>query len=167
MSIQIQIEDPSFGDPLDTVEAVASASEISCERVDEHEVHLSIGGGWKELTLWFAWRPDFQTIQVGATLDVKVEPDRRDDVARLLALVNERLWIGHFDLWSDDGSLVYRHAVVLPEEGDIDPDQVEILIQGAVDAYERFYPAFNFLIWSDKTPAEALEAALFDTAGNA
>ncbi|GAB4523082.1 MAG: YbjN domain-containing protein [Parvularculaceae bacterium] len=152
---------------MDVIESFASDAGIMAERVDANEVHLSFDGGWKDLTLWFAWRHEFQTIQIGATLDLKVEPDRMDSATRLLALVNERLWIGHFDLWSDDGSIVFRHGVVLSEEGDLDRDQVEILIQSAIDAYERFYPAFDFVLWSDRTPDEALDAAMFDTVGNA
>ena len=28
--------------------------------------------------------------------------------------VNARLWIGHFDLWPEDGTIVFRHAMIFP-----------------------------------------------------
>ena len=28
--------------------------------------------------------------------------------------VNARLWIGHFDLWHEDGTIVFRHAMIFP-----------------------------------------------------
>jgi hypothetical protein len=32
---------------------------------------------------------------------------------------------------------------------------------------ERFYPVFQFVLWGGKSPAEAISAALIDTAGEA
>ena len=37
----------------------------------------------------------------------------------------------------------------------------------AVTECERFYPAFQHVIWAGKTPSEAIEAAVFETAGEA
>ena len=39
---------------------------------------------------------------------------RRQNVADLLMYVNARLWIGHFDLWPEDGTIVFRHAMIFP-----------------------------------------------------
>ena len=154
-------------DPLEAVESYADRADIPCDRIDDGEIHLSIGGAWRDVLLWFVWRPDFRTIQIGAALDLKASPPKADAVSRLIALVNENLWIGHFDLWSEDGSIVYRHGVVLPEGAAFDQSQVEILIRNAVQAYERFYPAFNYVIWSGDSPQDAMTAAMFETAGSA
>ena len=42
-------------------------------------------------------------------------------------------------------------------------DDVEI----AIDECDRFYPAFQFVLWGDKSPRAALESALVDAAGEA
>ena len=39
---------------------------------------------------------------------------KRQNVADLLMYVNARLWIGHFDLWHEDGAIVFRHAMIFP-----------------------------------------------------
>jgi hypothetical protein len=44
---------------------------------------------------------------------------------------------------------------------------VAAILAAGVEACERFYPAFNFLLWAGKTPEEAAQAALFETAGEA
>jgi hypothetical protein len=36
-----------------------------------------------------------------------------------------------------------------------------------MDAVNMFVPAFNFVIWAGKSPAEALQGALFETSGEA
>ncbi len=37
----------------------------------------------------------------------------------------------------------------------------------AVEACERYYQAFQFVVWAGKTAAEALDTAMFETAGEA
>ena len=167
MSIELLASSPLSADPIEALEAVADQRGYDAERIDEHELHLSIPGLWRDSGLWFTWRPELSTLQMGAPLDMKAPPSKAGDVCRLLALVNERLWVGHFDLWSDDNGILYRHAVVLPESGALDRGQAQRLIEGAGEAIDRFFPAFNYVIWGGKTPEEALEASMFETAGNA
>ena len=45
--------------------------------------------------------------------------------------------------------------------------QCEALLENAVSAAERYYPAFQFVIWAGKTAREAMDATLFETAGEA
>ena len=167
MSIEMLETDNLHADPLESLETAASILEIESERVDEAELHLAMPGAWRDAGIWFTWRPELSTIQMGAPLDIKVPPTRMGDAARLVAMVNERLWVGHFDLWTDDMTIVYRNAVILPQDGALDAVQSQCLIKGAGEAIDRFFPAFNYLIWGGKTPAEALEASLFETQGNA
>ena len=37
---------------------------------------------------------------------MKIPPARRAEVQRLIAAVNEQLWIGHFDIWTHTGMAV-------------------------------------------------------------
>lgn len=167
MSIELLKAPTPEIDPLEALESVADDLELGVERVDRDELHLAIPGMWRDAGFWFTWRPELSTLQMGAPLDLKAPKGRLADVARLVAMVNERLWIGHFDLWTDDSSIVFRNAAVLPASGALDRVQAECLIKGAREAIDRFLPAFNFLIWGGKTPEDALEASLFETAGNA
>ncbi len=32
---------------------------------------------------------------------------------RLIAQINEQLWLGHFDLWTQEGLVMFRHALLL------------------------------------------------------
>ena len=45
--------------------------------------------------------------------------------------------------------------------------QCEAMLVGAVHGCERYYPAFQFVIWAGKSAAEAMSAAMFDTEGEA
>lgn len=167
MSIELLEAPTPAADPLEAVEMVAGALEMEAERVDDAELHLAVPGAWRDAGVWFTWRPEVSTLQMGAPLDLKVPDALMLQAARLVTMVNERLWIGHFDLWTEDQNIVFRNAIILPEDGTLDDVQAQCLIRGASEAIDRFFPAFNYLIWGGKSPEEAMEASLFETAGNA
>jgi hypothetical protein len=167
MSIELLNAPSPVADPLDAIEAVADALELDVERVDQAELHLAMPGAWRDAGVWFTWRPELSTLQLGAPLNLKAPEGRIVEAAQLVAMVNERLWVGHFDLWSEDRSIVYRNAMVLPESGALDAEQAQRLIRATSEAIDRFLPAFNFFVWGGKSPDDALRASLFETVGNA
>ena len=63
--------------------------------------------------------------------------------------------------------LVYRHGALLADDGMLSISQAQALIENAVDECDRFYPAFQFVLWGNKSPEDALEAAMIDAAGEA
>jgi hypothetical protein len=105
-------------------------------------------------------------LHFSCAFDVRVPAQKRADIYELLAKVNEQMFLGHFDLISDEGAIVYRHG--LPLAG-MHPTQAmfEDLLDIAVDACERFFPAFQFVLWAGKTADEALAAAMLETVGEA
>jgi len=65
--------------------------------------------------------------------------------------------------------VLFRHAALLDgqEHVGLTLDQAELLVEAAIDECERFYPVFQFVLWGDKTPREAIAAALIETRGEA
>jgi hypothetical protein len=98
---------------------------------------------------------------------MKIPPARRGEVQKLIAAVNEQLWIGHFDLWTHTGMVMHRQALVLPGGLTASTAQCVSMLDGAIHACERYYPAFNFVVWAGKSPQEAMAAAMFDVEGEA
>ena len=83
------------------------------------------------------------------------------------AMINEELWVGHFDVWANDGLVMFRHALVLAGGATPSGPQCEFLLATAVDACERYFQAFQYLLWAGKSPREAIDTALFETRGEA
>ena len=44
---------------------------------------------------------------------------------------------------------------------------MDVAVEAAIEECDRFYPAFQFVLWGDKKPKDALAAALVDAAGEA
>jgi hypothetical protein len=158
---------PALVDPLDAVEQAVIAEQYPYDRDEMGELHMSVTGAWRDHQIWFAWRPELEALHICASLDLKVPNNRFRDVCELVARLNEKLWMGHFDVWFEDGSIVYRHALGLPNGETVSPAQAAGMIAAAREAGERFYPAFHFLVWGGKTVEEAVAAAMFETAGEA
>ena len=115
------------------------------------------------------WRPEDQVLQFLAFPDIKVATEKRQAIYEALGLINEQLWLGHFEMWSGSGIIVFRHATILDaREGEgLSIEQAEAMVEAAMEECERFYPVFQFVLWGGKSPGEAISAALIDTHGEA
>lgn len=154
--------------PIDMLESYFAAHGWSFEREDD-EIVAKVKGSWTQYELRAIWREEDGVLQFLAFPDVRVPDERRVSVYEAIGLVNEQLWIGHFELWSQSGILLFRHAAMIDTNGDatLTLDQAELLVESAIDECERFYPVFQFVLWGGKTPADALASALIETQGEA
>jgi hypothetical protein len=166
VSLRTEMEE-IIGNPLDLVEQVALANEWPFHRQTEDELAAEISGHWCQYRLWFCWHPDLGVMHLSCALEMKVPAAKKLDIYALLAMANEKLWLGHFDLWSDENLPVFRHALLLRDGVGVSGELMEDLIDIAVAECERFYPAFQFVIWGGKPPVEALTAAMLETEGEA
>ena len=85
----------------------------SFERAGEDEITISCTGRWTDYQVSFTWMDDIEALHLACAFDLKVPERRRAEVQQLIALINEQLWVGHFDLWPQDGMVMFRHALVL------------------------------------------------------
>ena len=63
--------------------------------------------------------------------------------------------------------IMHRQALVLPGGITASSAQCESMLTGAIQACERYFPAFQFVVWAGKSAAEAMDAVMFDTEGEA
>jgi hypothetical protein len=153
-------------DPLDVVEHVLAAENLAFDRTEDGDLAFSLGGDWKDYELWFAWRPEGDCLQLCLSIDLTVARDQRAAAFELIAQLNPRVWLGHFELW-DDGEIVFRHGMALMTNEQPSLAQAAAMIDVAMEAADRFYPAFDFLAKGLKSPAEAIAACMFETVGEA
>lgn len=161
-------EDVDFAlDPLDVVERVLAAENLRFDRTDDGDLAFALAGDWKDYELWFAWRPEADCLQLCLSLDIRAKKSKRTQAHALLSMINQRVWLGHFELWPEDGEIVFRHALALPSSDRPTLAQAASMIDAAVEGADRFYPAFDFLLNGGKNPEEAIAACMFETVGQA
>jgi hypothetical protein len=153
--------------PLDVVERLASHKHWIFDRFEPDEMSVSVAGRWTDYQVAFTWIEDVEALHVACAFDLKVPERRRQEVLQLVSLINEQLWVGHFDLWSAENVVMFRHALLLSGGAEPGQGQCEMLMKSAIDACERHYQAFQFVIWAGKSAREALDSVLFETEGEA
>jgi hypothetical protein len=157
----------SRNNPLAVVEDIATDHNWSFERSGEDEVTIVSKGDWTDYQLSFTWMNEIEALHLACAFDMKIPAPRRAEVQRLIASINEQLWVGHFDIWTHTGMIMYRQALILPDGLTASTAQCETMLVSAIHACERYYPAFQFVVWAGKSAPEAISAAMFDTDGEA
>lgn len=153
--------------PLDLLEELVGANDWAFDRASTDELAVEITGRWCDYRLYFLWQEDLGALHFSCLLESRVPAEKRREVSLLLALLNEKMWLGHFDLSSDDGTPMFRHTLLVRGAGGVSVEQMEDLVEVALGESERFFPAFQFVIWGGKTAEEAVAASLLDVEGEA
>lgn len=152
--------------PIDLVEHVATAHDWAAERTSADELTMAIAGEWTDYHISLNWRDDLETLHIACAFDFKVPDQRLGEVYRLVAQINEQLWLGHFDVWTGEGLVMFRHGLLL-NGATATQSQCEALLKAALEACERYYQAFQFVVWAGKDSRHALASAMFETEGRA
>lgn len=153
--------------PVDTIEWVAASREWAFERSCDDELALAVAGSWTNYAVSFSWMEDVEALHLGCAFDLSIPEPRLAEVRRLLAAINEKLVIGHFDVWSKEGAVMFRHALLLSGGAEPTAPQAERMLALALESCERFFQAFQYVVWGGRTAEDALAASLFETVGEA
>jgi len=156
----------SFSNPLDRMERLAEKRSWSLDRTNDNEIVMAVGGGWSDINISLTWRDDLESLHFCCMPDLRVPGARRDEVMRLLSLINSQLMQGHLDMWTD-GTIVYRNALCLAGGAEANDAQCEAIVALGVEAVPHYYPALNFVIWGGLDAEKALESAMLVTVGEA
>jgi hypothetical protein len=163
----VEFVEETRGNPLDVVERLALTNDWSFERAGEDEIAILVRGKWADYRVSYTWMYDIEALHLACAFEFKVPDHCKTEVQQLLTLINEQMWIGHFDVWVKDGLVMFRHALVLSGGLTATDGQCEALLSRALDACECHYPAFQFVVWAGKSARQALDAAVFNTVGRA
>ncbi len=163
----LEIEFARAAHPVDVIEQVAHSNDWTFERTGDDEIAISVAGSWTDYHVSFSWMEDFEALHLACAFDIKVPENRALEVMRLLSLINEQMLFGHFDLWEQEGAIMFRQSLLLAGGAEPTSRQVEVLLSAALEACETYFQAFQYVIWSGVTAREALESAVFETVGSA
>ena len=161
------VDEGAPANPIDLIEQLVAANQWVFDRTNDDELAVEVAGRWCDYRMFFSWREDVSALHFSCAFDMRVPQAKLPPVHQLLSEVNEKLWLGHFDLWSEDGLPLFRHAVPLRGTAGASLEQLEDLVTAALRECDRFYPAFQFVVWGGKTPTEAVALAMIDPVGEA
>lgn len=163
----LMIKQDRFHNPLDIAEMVMLDRDLAFDRSGDGDLLAESSGMWSNYRLWLSWQEDLGGLTISCAMDTKLPKQSLLKVYSLLAVVNERMWLGHFGIDSETSQVMFRHAMLLKEDSGISSEQIQDMLDIAIQECERFYPALQAVVWGGKDPREALDIALFDTVAEA
>ncbi len=153
--------------PIDIVETLAEAHSWDFDRMGEDQIAMAVTGQWRSYALTLAWSASDETLRLLCSFEMEPPEPRRAALHDTINRANDMLWSGAFSLWEGQGLMVWRYGLLLAGGQPATGPQVGRMITSAVHACERFYPAFQLVVWGDRPPAQALDMAIAEAYGRA
>jgi hypothetical protein len=167
MSLSATILDGSDLHPIDVAEHVASQHEWEFDRVAEDQMAMELTGRWASYGITLAWCAGDETLRLLLTFDMEPPPDRLPALYELINAVNDRCWAGAFAWWGEEGVMTFRYGLMLAGDQIAAPEQIDMMIHAALMSAERFFPAFQLVLWDNQSPQAALTCAIDEAYGRA
>jgi hypothetical protein len=153
--------------PIDIVETLAEHNDWEFDRVGTNQIAMTVEGAWRTYSLSLAWSSTDEVLRLICTFELETPDTRQTELLRLLDLANDRIWTGAFTLWREKKLMVFRYGLVLSGGAMPSARQVEQMLENALLASERFYPAFQLVCWADRRAEDALGIAIAEAYGRA
>jgi hypothetical protein len=97
-----------------------------------------------------------RTVLIKSISPAKAPKNKMSNAAELIARINRPLLIGNFELDIDTGLITYKTSIILGDS-DLHNDILENLLFANWFAMDRYFPAFNLVIFGDVQPKKAIE----------
>ena len=153
--------------PIDIVEDVVYQKKWNFSRAADHELVAEIESQRCQYRLYFTWSENIDAMSFTITFDLCFPELKFNKAYELLGLINEKLWIGHFDITNKNGIPAYRHTVLSPSNDDLLHKKLEDLLDIGIYECEKYYPSFQQVLFEDISPQEALKFSSFEVIGRA
>ncbi|WP_373354153.1 YbjN domain-containing protein [Pseudoroseicyclus sp. CXY001] len=154
-------------DPIDVVEHLAEHHDWEFDRIADDQIAMAVEGQWRTYSITLAWSAYDQTLRLICTFEMEPPEARLPAMYDLLNRVNDMCWAGGFAWWAEQNLMVWRYGLVLAGDQVASAEQIDTMIGAAVMSCERFYPAFQLVSWTDRTPADSLQVAIAEAYGRA
>lgn len=153
--------------PIDLVEHIAAHHDWEFDRIADDQIAMAVEGQWRTYSITLAWSDYDETLRLVCSFEMEPPTETLPALYKSLNAVNDQCWAGAFTFWEEQQLMVYRYGLVLAGGQIACPDQVDTMIRAAVLSAERYYPAFQLVVWGGREPEEALQVAIAEAYGRA
>ena len=124
--------------PLDLAELVIMDRDWVFDRPADGELIAEVNGAWCNYRIWFSWAEDSGGLALTCAMDGKFPKSTLPKIHSLLAMINEKIWLGHFSVNTEDASVTFRHAVLIRDGVGTSAEHLQDLLDIALSLCERF-----------------------------
>lgn len=156
-----------ISNPLDSVEEVLHSNEWVYDRPNDSEIVVQASSQRSHYRMTFLWQEEYSAMQFFCEVDECVPKKRMEMALRTLKTINERLWLGHFDLPDETRTPVFRYTCLFRGTQTSGLEQVEDIVEIGMAECERFHNTFSLLATAPTLSDETLALVLTDHTGAA
>lgn len=154
-------------DPIDIVESLAEYHAWEFDRVGDDQIAMAVEGQWRTYSLTLAWCGADETLRLICTFEMDPPEEKLPALMEALNAANDKCWSGNFTWWEAQKLMVFRYGLICSGGQMAAPEQIATMIEAAICASERFYPAFQLAVWGEMPVAEAMQVAIAEAYGRA
>ncbi len=108
---------------------------------------------------FMAYRENPHTMLFLTYLPMKINEDKRAEVAEFLTRANYGLHVGNFEMDMEDGEVRYKTTGVTDEKTMPSLDVIRRLTYIGFSMFDRYVPSLLSIVYGEKTPLEAIAEA--------
>lgn len=153
--------------PIDIVEHIAEHRDWQFDRIADDQIAMEVEGQWKTYAITLAWSAYDETLRLVCSYEAEPPTEKLPKLYEALNAANDECWSGAFTYWDKQKLMIYRYGLVLSGGQIASPDQIDTMIRAAVQNAERFYPAFQLVVWGDRDVKNAMQVAIAEAYGRA
>ncbi|MBO9478783.1 YbjN domain-containing protein [Shimia sp. R11_0] len=153
--------------PIDIVEHLAEGRDWNFDRIADDQIAMAVEGQWKTYSITLAWSAFDETLRMVCSYEAEPPRSKLPQLYEVLNAVNDECWGGAFTYWEQQKLMIYRYGLVLSGGQMASPDQIDTMIRTAIENAERFYPAFQLVVWGEQTVKDAMQVAIAEAYGRA
>ena len=151
--------------PLDNIEDILASNDWDFDRMNDQELVVTIAGKYCDYRLIFLWQPDMKGLQLCVQYGFEISPLNLHKAGKILMTLNERAWMGHFEISSDTCIPTFRYTYLFHNMSKNTHEDLENIVDIALAQCESNYAAFSLLTGDDAANDETLPLALMETVG--
>ena len=153
--------------PIDIVEHLAEHHEWEFDRIEENQIAMAVQGQWRTYSITLAWSDFDETLRLICSFEMEPPNEKLKDLYETLNVANDRCWTGAFTFWEEQKLMVYRYGLVLAGGQIATAEQIDTMISSAVLTAEKYYPAFQLVVYDNQSPDSAMQVAIAEAYGHA
>lgn len=154
--------------PLDMVEELVEARQWQFVREDDDFMIITVPGLKDSYEICLEWQDEFSSVLFACSIPLEIGEKHYESATRTIEKINQNLWLGHFDLSNKGVHPTFRHTLLFRMiPSGIAVDIVNDVIELAIAECNRFYTTFQMIQAGDVQLQDNLNAAVFETVGEA
>ncbi len=153
--------------PIDIAQSMAHSADWEFQRIADDQIAMMVEGQWRNYSITLAWSGQDETLRLICTFEMAPDDEKLPYLYEAINAANDQCWNGGFTYWKEQGLMVFRYGLVLTGGQIANPDQITTMVDASVKTAERFYPAFQMVVWGDHSVESAMEIAIAETVGHA